>query len=463
MLFNVTYSKTRYLMKTGKFLSSIFVVTILLGLQSCTNKLIKSNQYRLNSAIIDQTEEIQNFINTHDTTYLPAGTYIITQIKISSNKTILTDGFVTKLKQLPSPVGTPVMLVMGENIKIDSISVEGSIETDQGEWSHGLAIMSKTKTTKNVEIKGLHAKNIRGDGLYIGTLDALSNCKNIIANNIEVENCLRNGVSVVTGENIYINNVIVKGAGLFGIDIEGDPPKIPLRNITVSDVVGPCIGIIGGGEVASNITFKNVKANGIFAGSKPAYQHKVNSGVVVRNASSVTFENLDIQNFEKFAIDFVFERTDKINEKITIKNLTIKDVSLKENIYNAYILTTGVKYFSIDTLNAEIGNGKSLFLGNDAKIESDEQTVDIKNAVTNGGYFARYTKILGDNLTLINCEYCFQKLHKGSTIKNSKLSGIVINSLSTDTHFFNTTVKFSKSKFENCQKQFETNVKELKE
>jgi len=445
----------------NKFTFSVYLFALVLGQISCNIKINKLNRYELNSNSNDQTKELQKFIDMHDTIYIPSGSYKISQIKISSNKTILTDGFDTKLKQLPSPIGTPIILVIGSNVKIDSIYVEGSIATDEGEWSHGLAVMSKDITTQNIEIKGLKARNIRGDGLYIGTSDTKSNVRDIIANNIFVENCLRNGVSIVTGENIYINHVNVKGAGLFGVDIEGDPPKSALRNINLKNIVGPSIGIIGGGELASNIVFENVVADGLLSGSIPAYHHEIKSGVVIRQAFNVRFDTLIIKNFDKFAIEFVSERSDKINENIIFRNLTIHDVSKNETIYNAYILTMGVKNLSFDGLIANISQGKSLFLGNDNPLDFNDQTVRINNAVTRGGYFARYTKIIGENLNIFDCEYCFQKLHKGSIIKNSQLSGHVINSLSTDTRFLDTTVRFTKAKFENCQMQTETNVKVL--
>lgn len=72
------------------------------------------------------------------------------------------------------------------------MTIEGNISKDKGEWNHAIAIMADGSNISNILIKGLSAKDIRGDGVYIGNTIKRRIPNRVTVENVIVENCFRN-------------------------------------------------------------------------------------------------------------------------------------------------------------------------------------------------------------------------------------------------------------------------------
>ena len=102
------------------------------------------------------------------------------------------------------------------------------------ENNHGISIKSTGAVIKKMEIT-----NMMGDGVYISSPTGISSSKKQIKIvNSTIDNCRRNGISIVQGENILINNNLIKNtngtAPQHGIDIEASKGKT-FKKITISN------------------------------------------------------------------------------------------------------------------------------------------------------------------------------------------------------------------------------------
>ena len=149
----------------------------------------------------DDTAAWRRALSSSDVIRVPAGTTLVSQIEVPANKTIVTAGFASVIKQLPGqPVITPIIRIVGSNVNVGSLRGIGNIATDTGEWSHVIQLSADEKTgaLSDIVIGDIIGENVRGDVI---TLEArpgypLSKVKigNVIASNV-----LRNGVSVCGG------------------------------------------------------------------------------------------------------------------------------------------------------------------------------------------------------------------------------------------------------------------------
>lgn len=405
----------------------------------------KTGMYKVSGKEIN----LNHIIFIYDSIYFPKGSYKVEQLVIGNNKTILTDGFQTVFLSKIRTGIKPIILIQGSNVYLGKVTVIGRIENETGEWNHGVAVMAQDRIIKNIKIVGVRAINIRGDGLYIGTsANKRGYPTNVIASNINVENCYRNGVSIVTGQYIKISNIQVRKSGLFGFDIECDPVSLPLNNVTIENYSGGAIGVIGSQSIVHSITLKNMEFNGDYQGSTPAYPIKAESGITLRQSHSVNMDSISIINFDGFAIKTVKEKKESYIDNVSIKNLFIENVALKANAYNAVIDLMGFRMLKINKLKAKLQNDRSLFLGNDRP--DNTQTVIITNADVSGGYFARYCKVVGDSITLTDAQVAFQNLHPGSQIANSKLSANIIVSGKENINIKRTEIKYKTQLCASC-------------
>ncbi|MCO6462361.1 MAG: hypothetical protein J5I59_13240 [Saprospiraceae bacterium] len=387
-----------------------------------------------------------------DTIYFPAGTYYINQLIIPDNKTVITDGFNTIFKSSATNPNTPAILINGSNVKLGKLSVVGNINNASGEWNHAVAVITNSKDIKNVEILGIRAKDIRGDGLYIGSSIKGGIPSAIVASDIEVDNCYRNGVSIVSGYNIKIRNVKVENAGLFGFDIECNPGSLPLKDIQLNNYIGGPIGIIGDDILVSNVKMNSICVDGNKKGSNPSYPIKTMDGLTFRQCSKIKIDSLSIMNFERWGINSICEKGEILINEVYLSQVQIQNVATKNNDYNSYINLMGFKKLQILGLKASIPSNRSLFLGNDNPQENS-QVVKLINADVDGGYLARYCQLEGDNLRLKNMHYVSQKLHPGSFIKNSKITCENVDSGSKSLRIVNSKIDYKNSFCPDCDKR----------
>lgn len=128
---------------------------------------------------------------------------------------------------------------------------------EKAEWRHGICL----KGAVDVEVHGIRVEESGGDGLYIGpTWDSLrNNCRNVVVTDCHFDRNYRQGITVVAGINIKIENCLMTGtagtAPQAGIDLEPSHPKDSMEAILVRNCVAE--GNAGSGLLANLTRLSN--------------------------------------------------------------------------------------------------------------------------------------------------------------------------------------------------------------
>ncbi len=106
---------------------------------------------------------------------------------------------------------------------------------EKGEWGMGISINGSS----DIAIYNIDIKNTWGDGIYISSQeDKQSN--NIIVKDGHIDNVRRNGISIISGKNITIDNLLISNTNGTrpgsGIDIEPDHRTDILENIILKKI-----------------------------------------------------------------------------------------------------------------------------------------------------------------------------------------------------------------------------------
>jgi Pectate lyase superfamily protein len=378
----------------------------------------------------DDTEGVQMALDKNDTIYLPKGTYLVSHLIVKDNKTILTDGFETIIKQKSNHAAVTyydadksLICLTGSNIVIYKLTCEGNINSYQGEQNHGVLLLPTTKNITNVHLKGLNIKNMRGDGLCISNTRFF--CADIVAENLTIQNVYRNGVSITSGHHIKVSNVDVKQSGMAGIDLEGEgTTDMPFENIRIEKALVGNIGVSGMNQKAKNITVKQLHVDGSLKGSNPPYKYMNPSGILIEKAENVSFDDVLVENVPEFAIyaGDVDTKNHLLSQNIVFNNVTLRKASLKETRYNAYVCVMGFTDVAFNNLNADIENDKTLFLGKSSTFKNTQQ-VKINKAIIKGGKnLAQKCQLIGKNLTTNTEGVLLSEMTEASLIEDSDIT-----------------------------------------
>lgn len=138
-----------------------------------------------------------------------------------------------------------------ENIQLYFPNLEGERyehQNKKGEWGMGIYIVH----SKNIFISKPHITKFWGDGIYIGKVEGITS-KNITIDGAFIDENRRNGISIISGDNIKITNSVISntyGASPeYGIDLEPNKQDDELTNISLEN----------------NVTYNNYKGGVLFA------------------------------------------------------------------------------------------------------------------------------------------------------------------------------------------------------
>ena len=159
----------------------------------------------------DDTTAIQNAINLGKPLSFDDSTYMINSNGINLiNNTSLTFNKTT-LKMITNNL-TGYKIINIPNI--NNVNIKGDLYLigdrathtgDSGEYGHCLQIVG----SENIYVDNIYCSYAWGDGVYIGPTDnEYITPKNIIINNVNADHNRRNGISITSGENVIINNII---------------------------------------------------------------------------------------------------------------------------------------------------------------------------------------------------------------------------------------------------------------
>lgn len=239
-------------------------------------------------------QNLQNLFNLSSNSYngvinISQGDYYITiannstdSIVIYSNTTVNLNGNIilnpndlTNYNIVTVRQRNNIIIQGGGSIVGDVVTHTGKT----GEWGMGISIYDGN----NITIKDISVKNCWGDGIYIGQVKAAttSYSSNILIDNVTIDSNRRQGISIISVENLTIRNsrIINTGAIKFtypgaGVNIEPNIANAMVRNINIEGCYfnGNNQGISGDLLIASlvidstvNTTFSATVSNCYFA------------------------------------------------------------------------------------------------------------------------------------------------------------------------------------------------------
>ena len=122
----------------------------------------------------------------------------------------------------------------GATLRMQRADYDGP-EYAKAEWRHVLSFHSCT----NVKVYGLTLTESGGDGIYLGTGKAGVTNKGFHIKDVVCDNNYRQGISVITAEDLLIENTILRDTGgtapMAGIDFEPNHPEERLVNCVMRD------------------------------------------------------------------------------------------------------------------------------------------------------------------------------------------------------------------------------------
>ncbi len=214
---------------------------------------------------VDSTNAIQSAINSGaKTVIIPnmGSDWIVRPLFLVSNQEIVfADGVVLTAKSgafrgmydcLLSASRVSNVKLRGTNAilqmrKADYMSSNYSVS----EWRHVLSM----EGVNNVQVSGLSFQSSGGDGLIISAYDDALHLasRNVLIQNCDFYNNYRQGISVLSAENLTIDNCTIRGtigtAPQAAIDLEPDDPKDVLINVQITNC--KAIGNAGSGFMAN--------------------------------------------------------------------------------------------------------------------------------------------------------------------------------------------------------------------
>jgi len=400
---------------------------------------------------------------------VPSGTYKIKSVSVAANKNIITIGAVT-IQQL-SGVGTDerTFVITGSNVSIGNMTIIGNIATDTGEQRHGILCQANTTTgnISNVKIGNITGVNIRGDVIYVGQGAGASTAilKNVNIGHVIVSNVYRNGVSIVSGDNIKVESVTGTTVGFCHLDIESNAGSGTCTNINVGYVKGRNFGIIGttATDYCESIYVDHLDLSPSHAAqSTPSYAPGVSilDGLLLRNVKTVKINSFKAVGFNRCAIFTTYGVGELGCELIEIGTCYLRTCSLTDVGYNSYIEAAASRYI-IDYLdisiqqnqkrglqvfnNSEIRSVKANIIDssvlmrscNDSVLTNVVQTgangflltgcnrISVKNTTFTGDRLASTSsKCIFENVTATAAVFLFTSGQEDHTIINSTLNGV---------------------------------------
>jgi len=198
----------------------------------------------------DSTKVLQGAINSGASKVIVpymGSEWIVRPIKLASNQEIVFEpGVVVTAKKgefkdkndcLFSAIGKRNVSLRGYGATL-RMQKEDYIQPDypQGQWRMVLLFAG----CSDVSVSGLVLRDSGGDGIYLGQ-GVFPPCKDVLIKDCIFDNNYRQGISVISAENLRITNCIFKNTSghspSAGIDIEPNVSKNKLINIVVSNCI----------------------------------------------------------------------------------------------------------------------------------------------------------------------------------------------------------------------------------
>lgn len=228
------------------------------------------------SAIQKALDQVQARFN--ENVFIPDGVYLINPdiaIRLHSDtKLKLSDKAVLKAKDTTKANHAIINIINAYNVQLSGGSIVGdriSRSGKTGEWGHGIKVIG----SRNIRISDISISDCWGDGIYIGSTQLQNFCENVVIERFSINNCRRNGLTVISGKNVRIGEGLIAGTRgtdpQAGLCLEPNETSEFMQNILIE-----------------NLTTKNNLGYGILFG-------------FVRYANSPNAISITINNYKDFS------------------------------------------------------------------------------------------------------------------------------------------------------------------
>lgn len=192
------------------------------------------------TGVADSTAAFTTALAASRFVYVPAGTYLISQINITQAGTrLITAGLSVTIQQKPnvqsqfvvtgsgSTTGNydfPIINIKASNVSVGDMKFIGNIATDTGEFNHCIQVYDSSgalSEIRDIELGNYYATDIRGDVLYVGGVTATP-IYNVNVGTLDGDNIYRSICSVTGGQGVRIQQIYGNRVGYRNIDFESN-------------------------------------------------------------------------------------------------------------------------------------------------------------------------------------------------------------------------------------------------
>jgi len=206
-------------------------------------KMLPKNYVK--NGTVDYTKEVQEVLKKYKNVVFPSFPILINKngLSVGSNSTLFFEKG-SKLILIPNELAQYEILRIHDvkNVKIFFANIKGERYThtaNDGEWGMGISI----RGTDNILIYAPTVTECWGDGIFLGmspvTHSMINN--NVIITKALLDNNRRNGMSIISAQNVKANKFVVSNTDgtppTAGIDIEPDVNTNIIKNLYFNDII----------------------------------------------------------------------------------------------------------------------------------------------------------------------------------------------------------------------------------
>lgn len=286
---------------------------------------------------VDYTSYLQDGINRYDRIILPDFPVLINDkgLRLRNNNHLL---FQKGSSLIMQPTGKSqyylIMLDGIQNVAVYYPKLIGDRKNhlnSKGQWGMGIWI----KNSRNITIRSPHIVNCWGDGIYLGHENGAYVNENIKIYDGIIDNNRRNGISIISGRNVEINNVFISNTNghnpQSGIDIEPNSNddileginliNIETFNNTMNGIVVSIGNLSGRKQKKVDINIDNHKDSYSYLGLSFLMSRNNSTGSMANVSGTINLKNLTY-NDPGYASLMTYKG--KKNNKVAIKIENVK-------------------------------------------------------------------------------------------------------------------------------------------
>ncbi|WP_278353926.1 hypothetical protein [Chryseobacterium gleum] len=189
----------------------------------------------------DYTDFIQKALNENTKLIFPDFPILVSDkgLDVRSNQDILFQpNSKIILKSSNKPAYKLINIYNVSNVNIFYLNIVGdkyNHQSNEGEWGNGVSI----KSSNNIQLFKPSVSKFWGDGIYIGQEQTVP--KDITIKGGIIDDNRRNGISIISGINIYVKNTKITNTSghnpQSGIDIEPNSKNNEITNVVLDSII----------------------------------------------------------------------------------------------------------------------------------------------------------------------------------------------------------------------------------